>query len=329
MGHVVKDCRKLKYNNEQKLKYGEGPSKNHEIKTIGEIKENNIFVINNTEQTGWVDKNNIVIHSDALNKEQNTFLIDTGADLNIIKLLVVKNYIPIKICSILLSGINETPISTLGTIEINLKINDQAYETQFHVVRDNFLSNMSGILGIPFLKNYDVTLNIKQGKMTINSMENKEINIIHIPPRSNNIFSISVGTELTNNTLIVEKKKLTNKLWIGNTLTNCINNTIHTNVINLSENVIKINKLNINDIEYEIYNEIEDKNLETVKTEEPTHSIKYFEKGEGQIETIHFTERNKVIANELRSDHLNREELKCLSELCYEYSDIFLLRVTK
>jgi len=37
-GHIVKDCRQLKYNNEKKAKYGEGSS------TMGNLKDNQILM---------------------------------------------------------------------------------------------------------------------------------------------------------------------------------------------------------------------------------------------------------------------------------------------
>lgn len=43
-GHIVNDCRKLKYNNKQKSKSGEESSASAVIKMIGDLKENAIFM---------------------------------------------------------------------------------------------------------------------------------------------------------------------------------------------------------------------------------------------------------------------------------------------
>jgi len=67
------------------MKLDEGTSS--ENKTIGELKENKVFEINNkNEHLITLNKNQVIINSESLNDEHNTFLIDTGADLNIIKL---------------------------------------------------------------------------------------------------------------------------------------------------------------------------------------------------------------------------------------------------
>lgn len=44
-----------------------------------------------------------------------------------------------------------------------------------------------------------------------------------------------------------------------------------------------------------------------------------------KTEPLIFTDRNKIIAAQLKTDHLNYEELKALTDLCYEFSDIFFV----
>ncbi|CAI6373810.1 unnamed protein product [Macrosiphum euphorbiae] len=59
-------------------------------------------------------------------------------------------------------------------------------------------------------------------------------------------------------------------------------------------------------------------------------SIKYFETNSvGQSLDIDFTDRNKTIIEQLITDHLNQEELKALTDLCYEYSDVFYVEGDK
>jgi len=40
-------------------------------------------------------------------------------------------------------------------------------------------------------------------------------------------------------------------------------------------------------------------------------------------------DRIKIIAEKLKTNHINKEELKVLSDLCYEYLDIFLVEGDK
>lgn len=114
-GHIVKDCRKLKYNNEQKMKSSEGAST---IKTIGDIKNSSILMLKlgTNKEVISLNNNQIKIESNALIGKENMFLIDTGADLNIIKLSAIKNNVPVETTTTTLIGINENSIKTLGII---------------------------------------------------------------------------------------------------------------------------------------------------------------------------------------------------------------------
>ncbi|CAI6373796.1 unnamed protein product [Macrosiphum euphorbiae] len=91
-GHIVKDCRKLKYNNEKKSKSGEGSSTSTDIKTIGDLKNNQVLMCKNRgKQIIELVKNQIKVHSQSFKSNENTFVIDIGADLNLIKISAVNN----------------------------------------------------------------------------------------------------------------------------------------------------------------------------------------------------------------------------------------------
>jgi len=148
---------------------------------------------------------------------------------------------------------HETPIATLGIIKINLRINDNFYyDTIFHVVQDKFPIVVSGILGTFFIHNY-VTLNLKKGEMVLNAEHNKR-NVICIPPRSNNVVPIQLDDEkLNNNDIIINRKNLSDTLWIGTTLSTCIDNTVYANVINISENNVNLEAAQLVNINWELY----------------------------------------------------------------------------
>ncbi|CAI6376049.1 unnamed protein product [Macrosiphum euphorbiae] len=120
-----------------------------------------------------INSNQIKIESNALMGKENLFLIDTGADLNIIKLSLIKDNVPVETTTTLI-GINENSIKTLFIIKINLTIDkNNYYDTIFHVVNDKFPGSMTGILSIPFFSNNDVTLNLRKGEMIIDRQQKK------------------------------------------------------------------------------------------------------------------------------------------------------------
>jgi len=302
-GHIVKDCRKLKYNNEKKSKSGEGSSTSTDIKTIGDLKNNQVLMCKNRgKQIIELVKNQVKVHSQSFKSNENTFLIDTGADLNLIKISAVNNNVPIELKTSKLQGIHETPIITLGIIKINLQINDNSYfDTIFHVVDDKFPIVVSGILGTPFFINNDMTLNLKKGEMIIN--------VICIPPRSNNVVPIKFyDDKLNNNDIIIDRKNISDTLWLGTTLSMCTDRTIYANVINISENSVNLQVAQLANMNWELYtNSSEMKKQESAY--ESITSIKYFETNSvGQSLDIDFTDRIKTIIEQLITDHLNQEE---------------------
>jgi len=117
---------------------------------------------------------------------------------------------------------NDLPITTLGIIKINLRINNNFYhDTIFHVVHDKFPKVVSGILGTSFFINIDVTLNLNKGEMIIITEKNK-VNVICFPLISNNIVPIKFKDEqLNNNDIIIEKNNITDTLWVGITFSTC------------------------------------------------------------------------------------------------------------
>ena len=95
-------------------------------------------------------------------REKVEFLVDTGAELNLIKKKEIKINIQINRennCHIF--GIGPGTIKTLG--QVKLKINDA--EVIFQVVPNGFPIVQGGLLGMPFLTDQNAVLHIKEGQM--------------------------------------------------------------------------------------------------------------------------------------------------------------------
>lgn len=124
------------------------------------------------------------------------FVIDTGAELSLIKWRCVKPGVEInerKKCQ--LFGINKTGVTTYGEIEV--KINNEKQLMQ--VVRDNLSIPQGGILGMPFLKNSiinlkDNILNHENGNLIL-SVEQKGV-ILKIQARTKKLVEIPIINSL-------------------------------------------------------------------------------------------------------------------------------------
>jgi len=79
-------------------------------------------------------------------------LIDTGSDLNMIKLSTLRNEVMVdETQSYQLKGINKFLVHTLGSVILNLNLGTETLTTKFQVVHDDFPIPHEGILGNPFL----------------------------------------------------------------------------------------------------------------------------------------------------------------------------------
>jgi len=91
----------------------------------------------------------------SINNYLNTFLVDSGADVSLIKVSALKSQKFNTNKTIQISGIGQGTLSSLGTVEIYLKIKKFLIPHQFHVVEDEFPIPFEGILGLDFLKTYN------------------------------------------------------------------------------------------------------------------------------------------------------------------------------
>lgn len=81
-------------------------------------------------------------------EETSELMIDTGSEVNLLKVQAVKQIQDVDMKNkLLLKGISPDPVPTLGTIEINLLGDDAT----FHVVINDFPIKPQGILGAEFL----------------------------------------------------------------------------------------------------------------------------------------------------------------------------------
>lgn len=92
------------------------------------------------------------------NNNLTTLLVDTGADISLIKVNALSSlkFNPKNIIQI--SGIGKGNIQSLGTVQIDLVVGNFLIPHEFHVVSDTFPMPFQGILGLDFLKTYNATI---------------------------------------------------------------------------------------------------------------------------------------------------------------------------
>lgn len=87
------------------------------------------------------------------------FLIDTGAEISLIKLNSLHDHVPIDVNNIIeLQGITSGKINTLGSCVGEIFCNNKFYKQTFHIVKNDFKLEHDGILGSDFLCRHQVRI---------------------------------------------------------------------------------------------------------------------------------------------------------------------------
>jgi hypothetical protein len=110
------------------------------------------------------------LRTDFSNTKTLELLIDTGSDVNIIKINKLRKDLKINENNKLyLKGINETKIETIGTIHLVIGINNDKFNVEFNVVKAEFPIPKDGILGHRFLSENKAIIDICNKTMIINN----------------------------------------------------------------------------------------------------------------------------------------------------------------
>lgn len=230
-------------------------------------------------------------------------LIDTGSDLNMIKLSTLRNEVMVdETQSYQLKGINEYLVRTLGSVILNLNFGTETLTTKFQVVHDDFPIPHEGILGNPFLTENRIAIDYYSSKIF-------QINTdpLTLMPRSETIVPIAStrpeGTALVVHSQILQEENVR----LGNVVNTVKQGKILAVAINTSEELITIPPLNIEEIEFEEFRETS--TLIATNTNEITED----------------THRISRIQEAILYQELNAEESNSLWKVISEYPDIFQL----
>lgn len=204
-------------------------------------------------------------------------------------------------------GVTDTPIYSIGSMQLALIFNQYTITHKFHVVPNNFAIPSHGLIGKDFNRLYECildygsmtyTVRTKLGQ-TILSMSNyNHENEITVPPRSEifRIFNISSNIY----PIFVNAKEIKEGVFSANTI--AFSNTAEVRLVNTTNSfqTFKIPKFDISDLKlFNIYTMTEINNCK---------------------------ERNNKLLEILNNAFPKNESLKSkLKQLCSDYSDIFAL----
>lgn len=156
-----------------------------------------------------------------------TFLLDTQADISLVKLSSIYENINLnKFDVINIKGITPDQISTHGSIFTNIYSQNYKLSTLLHVVPDEFDIPVDGILGKNFIKYYNCNIDFSNMIITVKLNNHKSIEIpllntpskewVTLPARSEVIKKITVTTE--NNYIFVPNQEVSRGVYVCKTI---------------------------------------------------------------------------------------------------------------
>jgi hypothetical protein len=255
----------------------------------------------------------ISLSIDSRDSRKLKFLVDTGAEISIIKSSSLTAGVEYQLCEgVDIKGISNTIMKTEGTID--LKVFTDTHETThtFHVLRENSELPYDAILGKDFFETKEGVINYCSHQIIMND----EVIVNFDPkPTANKTepcrLVLKAGTEMivgvptsSEGTGLLPKSELLPGVHLASSLTKAINGVCVTSIINMTQT---------------------DQTVEL-----PCVVLEGLDKSESAL-TPTFSavtgsdSRISNLRNQLRLDHLNSKERTSLVAICEEYNDIFHL----
>lgn len=153
-------------------------------------------------------------------------LIDSGSDLNLIKLSAPKDEVMVYDDTIYqFKGITEHSVQTLGSVTLQIQIGTKTFPTEFHLVHDNFLK--FGILGKFFIIGRQAVINYRTKELIITDTSK-----LTSQSRTETIVAVPVPNIAKNSSVIVNTQNIMDDVISGNCVTIVRNQSVYVLLIN-------------------------------------------------------------------------------------------------
>jgi hypothetical protein len=250
-------------------------------------------------------------------REGLLFLIDTGADISILKgnkLMGSTEFGPSG--RVKVRCVDGSTIDTHGVIKATVRFGRQAVSHNFQLVGKQVDIPCDGILGRDFFNDTKGLICYKTRAVLVNGERCNMVGSperlrekggvgprvcrIRLPPRTENIVRVPVAPGSAPMGM-VQRLELQEGVILAATLTKVVGGYAIASMVNTTETEVEV--------------------------PEPTVNLEEVELGEEINESTGFEslDRERNVQNQLRLDHLNSEESRSLIEACSEFADVFYL----
>jgi hypothetical protein len=190
----------------------------------------------------------------------------------------------------------------------------------FQVVAPSFPIPRDGIVGKQFLKENDLNINLKRqvifDRENIDSIihdteSKKEPEIIQpfvLPPRCEKICEVEI--DRPDGDYVINSSRFDNSVLMASAIIKVNNNKSYVAFLNPNESEIKVDEVSVH-----------------VESLNQFNCFHFNESGNSSNNhTLNVLEREQKIVENLRLEHLNSEEQKQITDICFEYSDLFTFK---
>lgn len=162
-----------------------------------------------------------------LSNQFNSFLIDTGADISLLKINFLKSNVLINSSNVsFIKGIGDGSIPTHGTVDCQIFVKNIFLKHNLHIVDEDFPIPCSGILGLDFLKTFNCvldyennTLSFPKYRVKIPIMESPCDNSLSLPARCETIRRISIKTDKLENQIFIPNQEISPGIFVAQCIT--------------------------------------------------------------------------------------------------------------
>ena len=206
------------------------------------------FTVNKCTDHDEMGLGTITIRTDSSETGKLKFLIDTGAEISVVKGTSMNpgiNYESTK--RINLKGISDLILKTEGTTALKLFTPTHVTTHIFHVVGSDFGCQYDGILGQDFWKRYEATINYCDHTVTMNDVVLKfddrasetknETHKLTLKPRTENTVQLPTKCKGLG---IISKGEIIPGVYLAESMTEEVNIYCITSIINTLEKKVTI-----------------------------------------------------------------------------------------
>lgn len=279
--------------------------------TKNQVKFTSVYSFSNYNQKD--NSKYVNLNLNILKTINSKFLLDTGADISIIKKEFIKGE---TVCDpetkVQIKGITTENVETLAICNAFIELPDNfKIQHKFHIVNDEFPILCTGILGKDFLEKFKCSIDYETKSLLIKPLPNIKFNIaltslfpkIEIPPRVEKVFEVPLSA-IENSEVLIEAKILQDGVFLGNSISNVSNSHVKICILNSNDYSVNLDpfELNVQNIE----------NFNMFLAKDSNHYV--------EVEN-----RFSKLESLLDLECLNQEEKSSIIYLCREFNDIFHL----